>query len=237
MSRLLGQALPGLLCATLAAGCQRGDDLHRYSGRVLRAGVLDSSGGFLATLDRDKPESGCLQLHPEVTATFDGVPLKVFPGSPIVDPDYCNPLDSPPAFTGTLDPQLFLGQPRNGVMEIRDGDETIIAEFRDFFGRHTFAQLNPPPSVKPGEELFLPWDPPTDDLSVIDEVFLLETRVPARPEAGGMRFTVPSDMPPGRVKVVVRGSDISVERCEGVVSCTASSLLILDRSTLVNVQP
>ncbi|MFL5345769.1 MAG: hypothetical protein ACJ8AT_13335 [Hyalangium sp.] len=226
-----------LLCVTLLAGCERGNDLHRYSGRVLRVGITNSSGGFLATLVRNKPESGCLQLHPEVTATFDGIPLQVFPGAPIIDPDLCNSPDSPPAFTGRLDPQLFLGAPRNGVMEIRDGDESIIAEFRNFFGRHTFAQLNPPPSVKPGEELFLPWDPPTDDLSVIEKVTLLETDVPARPEAGGVRFTIPSDTPTGRVKVIVRGSDIPVERCEGVAGCTADSLLILDRSTLVNVQP
>jgi hypothetical protein len=91
--------------------------------------------------------------------------------------------------------------------------------------------------VKPGEEIVLPWDPPTDDLSVIEEVFLLGTRVPATPEAGGVRFTLPADIPTGRVKVVVRGSNIPVERCEGVALCTATSLLIQDRSTLVNVQP
>lgn len=237
MLRLLGPALPGLLCATLLTGCRPGDDLHRYSGRVLRTGVTDPSGKFLATLVRDKPESGCLQLHPDVTATFDGVPLTVFPGAIIIDPDRCNSPDSPPAFTGTLDPALFQGEPRNGLMEIRDGDESIIAEFRNFFARHTFAQITPPPTVKPGEEIFLPWDPPTDDLSVVEEVFVLGKSVPATAEAGGVRFTVPTDTPTGRVKVDVRGSDIPFERCESVVDCTADSLLILDRSTLVNVQP
>lgn len=228
---------PFLLCATLLAGCERGDDLHRYSGRVLRVGMNGPSGSFVGVLERDKPESGCLQLHPDVTATFDGVPLQVFPGAPIIDPDLCNSPDSPPAFTGKLDPQLFMGEPRNGVMEIRDGDERITAEFRNFFARHAFAQIDPPPTVKPGEELFLPWDPPTDDLSATNEVFVLGASVPATPEAGGVRFTVPANTPTGRVKVDVRVSNIPFERCEGVVDCVADSALLPDRSTVMNVQP
>ncbi len=241
--RLPCEALPVLLCATLLAGCQPGSDLDHFSGRWLRAvaGIPSRDGSkadFRGELRPKEPEVGCSQLHPSVKATFDGKPLKVYPGPVPPLPDGpCGPANDMPLALGSLDTELFYGEPRSAVLEFRDGDDHILAEYLNFFARHAFAQIEPILTVKPGEERFLPWDPPTDDLSVIEEVIIGERHVPVRPEEGGLRITFPADLPAGTVRVVVRGASIPAVRCEGAALCTGDSLAIVDRSVQVSVQP
>src|SRR5262249_52159288 len=143
--------------------CEPGNDLSRFSGRQLRLGMISYHGDIQVVLEQKAPEAGCLQLHPGVVATFDGVSFNVNPGGRIEDPDRC--LNGPPVFSGKLDIEPFFGDPRSAVMEIRDGDEHVTAEFLNYYGRHGFALLDPIPVVKPGSEVVLPWDPPTDDIS------------------------------------------------------------------------
>ncbi|WP_224243514.1 hypothetical protein [Hyalangium gracile] len=235
LSLLVRRALPGLLCASTLVACEPGNDLERFSGRHLRATMVSRDGNFLALLEQLKPEAGCLQLHPDVSASFDGTPLQVFPGGPIVDPDRC--FNAPPNFTGKLDTDPFFGDPRNAVMEIQDGDERIVAEFTNYYARHGFELVAPPPAVKPGQEVFLKWEPPTDDISQFEAVTLNGQEVPATPEAGGVRFTIPSDFPAGRVDVYWVGEWlIPAERCEGAALCTATTWPMGLPSQL-NIQP
>jgi hypothetical protein len=241
--RTFRQALLALLCAAAMAGCQPGTGLDHFSGRWLRAVMLIPSGDgskadFRGELRPKEPEIGCSQLHPSVKATLNDIPLKVYPGPVPPLPDGpCGPANDMPLALGTLETEPFFGEPRNAVLEFRDGDEHILAEYLNYFARHTFAQFEPIATVKPGEELFLPWDPPTDDLSVIEEVTIGDRHVPAKPEGGGVRVTFPADLPAGTVRVGVRGSDIPAVRCEGAALCTGESLVILDRSVQVSVQP
>lgn len=236
LSSLVGRALPGLLCAATLVACEPGDDLSRFSGRELRASVNSFEGGLLAVLDRYQPErGGCLQLHPDVVATFDGVPLQVSPGGPVVE--RCDFPNDVPFFTGKLDTAPFFDAPRNAVMEIRDGDEAIIAEFTNFFGRHTFTLIEPAPVVKPGEEVFLEWDTPTDDLSQLEGVSMNGTVIPATLEGHGVRFTVPANFPTGRFNVGHVGQvSIPAERCEGVARCSSYPWPIYQFAQL-NIQP
>jgi hypothetical protein len=234
----------GLWCAGLLTACEPGNSLKSFSGRELRAVLLPPSGNgervvFKAELIRKNPEAGCLQLRPDVTATLDGIPLTVTPGLALAADGPCSDPEQWPTFIGPLDSQRFFEAPRNGVLEIRDGDERITAEYRNFFAPHTFAQPSPPPEARPGEELFLPWDPPTDDLSIMKEVAIGEpgVLVPVRPAKGGLRVTLPADLPTGPTEVSARASDIPAERCEGVARCTAVSLLIVPRVVQIIVQP
>src|SRR5262245_423126 len=91
-------ALPSLLCAVTLMACEPGNDLSRFSGRQLRLGMVSYQGDLQAKLEQKAPETGCLQLHPGVEATFDGMPLRVNPGGPILDPDRC--FNGPPVFSG-----------------------------------------------------------------------------------------------------------------------------------------
>jgi hypothetical protein len=238
----LRSLLLGLTCVWLLLACEPGNSLKSFSGRELRTALrLPSENGtrtlFVGELILRAPEYGCLQLHPGVTATLSDIPLQVTPGIALTRDGPCG--KGWPSFFDPLDIQLFLGEPRNAVLEIRDGDDRIVAEFTNFFARHSFAQVSPAPTVKPGEEIFLPWDPPTDDLSIIEEVALGTPGkvVPARPEAGGLRITIPADFPAGSTVVSARASDIPAERCEGVATCTASSLAVHPRVVQITVQP
>ncbi len=238
-----------LPCVCVLAACESGNDLKEFSGRELSALMLPSGGTqptptyrFQGELVRRAAEVGCLALPSDVKVTLNGMPLQVFGGTqpPPSDPD--GPCGAttvvPPTFGAALDAKLFLeGEPRNAVLEIQDGEERIVAEYQNFFARHSFAKLETPPTVKPGQELFLAWDPATDDLRVIEEVSIGGRRVPARAEAGGLRFTVPADQPAGLVRVGARASDIPAVRCEGVALCTAASMVIVDRSVDIHVQP
>jgi len=230
---MLRRSLPWLLCVPLLAACP-GNSLEDFSGRTLRVLILPTSPtaerfGFQAELVRVTPEAGCLRLHEGVEATLNGAPLHVFEGSQTPDPDGpCgSPRPIPPTFNASLEAQSFKGEPRNAVMEIRDGDERIVAEFQNFFAPHTFARAQPPQAMRPGQEVFLAWNPPTDDLSAIEDIGLLTEgadkpiQVPARPEAGGLRVTLPADVPPGRAFLSARSASIPVLRCEGVAKCTA----------------
>jgi len=238
----LRSLLLGLLSVCLLAACEPGNSLRSFSGRELRTVILPPSGSnsptqvvFKAELVPKEPESGCLQLHPGVEATLDGIPLTVTPGMALTRDGPCG--EPGPTFINPVDTALFFAAPRNAVLEIRDGGERIVAEFTHFFARHTFKQVSPTPTVKPGEELFLPWDPPTDDLSLIDKVALDSLgSVPAQPEAGGVRVTIPAELPEGALQVTARASAIPAERCEGVALCTAASLVISPRSAQVLVQ-
>jgi hypothetical protein len=230
-----------MLCVYLLAGCQPGDDLKDFSGRWLRAAMLvpasDGSVGFKAELRRKEPEAGCIQLHPSAEASFDGQDLEVYPGSGAGIPDGpCGDPEQWPTFIATMQVEQFLGEPHSGVLEIRDGDQRITAEFQNFFARHSFAAVESTPTVKPGSELFLAWDPPTDDLSEIDEVSVGGAIVPAHPEAGGVRFTVPEDFTPGSVSVIARSSTIPAARCEGLALCSADSLVVSPPRIQVLVQ-
>jgi hypothetical protein len=219
--------------------CEPGNDLKQFSGRQLRLTMVSNQGDLLAMLEQKLPETGCRQLHPDVVATFDGMPLTVDPGGRIVDPDRC--FNGPPFFTGKLDTELFFGEPRNAVMEIRDGEERITAEFLNYYGRHGFALLDPIPVVKPGSEVVLPWDPPTDDISRLEEISLNGVAVPATPEGSNVRFTVPANFPTGRTTVYWlfkpgAESIIPPVRCEGVALCLAN-IAPLGAPTQVDIQP
>jgi hypothetical protein len=71
------------------------------------------------------------------------------------------------------------------------------------------------------------------------EVVIGETgrRVPVLPAEGGLRITLPADLPTGPTQVYARASDIPAERCEGVATCTAVSLLVVPRVVQITVQP
>jgi hypothetical protein len=240
----LRSLLLGLLSVCLLAACEPGNSLKSFSGRHLRAVVLPPSGTdsrtqvvFKAELVLKEPESGCLQLHPGVEATLDGIPLKVTPGVALTRDGPCSDPELWPTFINRVDAALFLGEPRNAVLEIRDGGDRIVVEYRNLFARHTFQQLSPAPTVKPGEEVFLPWDPPTDDLTLVTSASLDTVGVvPVRPEEGGVRLTIPPGFPEGPVQVSTRASVIPAERCEGVALCTATSLLFVPRVVQVRVQ-
>jgi hypothetical protein len=241
---LLRYLMLGLWCAGLLVACEPGNNLKSFSGRELRAVLLPPSGSgervvFKAELLPKAPEAGCLQLRPGVEATLNGTPLTVTPGLALAADGPCSDPEQFPTFIGPLESQRFFEEPMNGVLEIRDGDERIVAEYRNFFAPHTFAQPTPPPSAKPGAELFLPWDPPTDDLSIMKEVVIGEpgVRVPVRPAEGGLHVTLPADLPTGPTRVSARASNIPAERCEGVALCTAVSLLIVPRVVQITVQP
>ncbi len=231
---MLRRSLPWLLCLPALTACP-GNSLEDFSSRELRVQVLPTGSAtserfpLEAELVRISPEAGCLRLHDGVEVTLNGAPLHVFAGSQTPDPDGpCgSPMPIPPTFNGSLEAATFKGEPRNAVLEIRDGDERIVAEYQNFFARHTLAQAQPPQAVKPGQEVFLAWDPPTDDLSLIDTLGVRvqgvsETlQVPVKPEVGGLRVTFPADLAPGRVFVVARSASIPAVRCEGVAKCTA----------------
>lgn len=231
---MLRRSLPWLLCVPFLAACP-GNNLEEFSGRELRVQVLPTGSttserfSFRAELVRRAPEVGCLGLHSGVEATLNGVPLHVFEGSQTPDPDGpCgSPAPVPPTFSATVEAESFKGEPRNAVLEIRDGDERIVGEFQNFFARHTLAQAQPPQAMKPGEEVFLAWEPPTDDLSIIETVGIYvegvekAIQVPVKPEAGGLRATLPADLPAGRAFLIARAANIPAVRCEGVAKCTA----------------
>ncbi|HYH97418.1 hypothetical protein [Hyalangium sp.] len=48
---------------------------------------------------------------------------------------------------------------------------------------------------------------------------------------------IPSDFPTGSTVVSARASNIPAERCEGVATCTANSLLVYPRVVELTVQP
>jgi hypothetical protein len=222
-----------------------GNSLEDFSGRELWVVMLPPTEpnperyGFKAELVRRKAEVGCLRLHDDVKATINGQPLNVFRGTTTPDPDGpCGSPAVPPVFTTWVDAALFFeGEPRNAVVEIVDGDERIVAEYAHFFARHAFARPTSPLTAKPGQELFLAWDPPTDDLSIIEQVTVGDRRVPVRAEAGGLRLTLPADLPTGPVRVMSRASDIPAVRCEGVATCSAASMVIVGPSVEVDIQP
>jgi hypothetical protein len=240
----LRSLLLGLLSVCLLAGCEPGNSLKSFKGRHLRAVVLPPAAAddrskvvFKAELILKEPEAGCLQLHPGVEATLDGIPLQVTPGVALTRDGPCGDPEIWPTFINPIDASLFLGEPRSAVLEIKDGDDRIVAEYINLFARHTFQQPATPPMVKPGQELFLPWDPPTDDLSSVETVALDNlSLVPVRPEAGGVRLTIPADFPEGPVQVTTRASNIPTARCEGVAQCSVTSLLIVPRAVQVRVQ-
>lgn len=227
------RSLPWLLCVPALAACP-GNSLEDFSGRELRVLVKPTGSAtserfpFQAELVRVAPEAGCLRLHEGVEATLNGAPLQVFEGSQAPDPDGpCgSPFPLPPTFNASVEAEAFKGEPRNAVLEIRDGEERIVAEFQSFFARHTLAQAQPPQAMRPGQEVFLAWDPPTDDLSVIETVGVLTEgreviQVPVKPEVGGLRATLPADLPPGKAFMIARAAHIPAVRCEGVAKCTA----------------
>jgi hypothetical protein len=239
LSLLFRRALLGLLCASTLVACEPGNDLKKFSGRQLRLTMVSHQGDFWALLEQHRPEAGCLQLHPGVEATFDGVPLDVNPGGRIVDPDRC--LNAPPLLSTKLDIEQFFGEPRNAVLEIRDGDQRITAEFTNYFARHAFALIDPPPAVRPGQEIVVPWDPPTDDISRLKEVSLNGRAVPATPEGSSVRFTVPADFPTGLTTLywifeIGAENIIPAARCEGVALCTANTWP-LGLPTRLDIQP
>lgn len=126
-------------------------------------------------------------------------------------------------------------------MEIRDGDEHITMEFLNYYGRHGFALIDPIPVVKPGSEVVLPWDPPTDDISRLKEITLNGVKLPATPEGSNVRFTVPANFPTGQATVYwiyEIGADnvIPAVRCEGVALCLASTWP-LGVPTRLDIQP
>lgn len=231
---MLRRSLPWLLCVPALAACP-GNSLEDFSGRELRVQVLPTGSAtserfpLKAELVRVAPEVGCLGLHSGVEATLNGAPLHVFEGSKTPDPDGpCgSPAPVPPTFNASLGAGAFTGEQRNAVLEIRDGDARIVGEFLNFFARHTLVQQQPPQVVKPGAEVFLAWEPATDDLSVIEHVGLYvegvekAIEVPVKPEAGGLRATFPADLAPGRAYLIARAADIPAVRCEGVARCTA----------------
>lgn len=232
----------GLLSLCLLTACEPGNSLESFKGRQLRASLLPATGSedrtkitFKAELILQEPEYGCLQLHPDVKATLNELPLVVTPGSAATRDGPCGGAN--PTFINAVDLSLFLGEPRNGVLDIFEGDDHITAEFTNLFAKHTFAQPSPLPTVKPGEELFLAWDPPTDDLSQVSAASLdsLGT-VPVRPEPGGVRLTIPESLPEGTVQVITQAPRIPAERCEGVAECIANSVLFSPRAVQVRVQ-
>jgi hypothetical protein len=232
----------GLLSLCLLTACEPGNSLESFKGRQLRASLLPAGNTddrtkitFKAELILKEPESGCLQLHPDVKATLDGLPLVVTPGSAATRDGPCGGLN--PTFINPVDVSLFLGEPRNAVLDIWEGDDHITAEFINLFARHTFVQPSPTPTVKPGEEIFLAWDPPTDDLSQVGAASLDNLGVvPVRPEPGGVRLTIPESLPEGTVQVTTQASHIPTARCEGVAECAATSQLFLPRAVQVRVQ-
>jgi len=231
---MLRRALPWLLCVPLLAACP-GNILEDFSGRELRFQILPTPKAgaerfrLQVELVRLAPEVGCLRLRKGVEVLLNGVPLQVFEGSQTPDPDGpCgSPEPIPPTFSVLLEAKAFTGEPRNAVLEIRDGDERIVGEFQNFFARHTLVQLQPPQVMRPGQEVFLAWEPATDDLSIIETVaFFTEgsekaISVPVKPEAGGLRVTLPADLPPGKAFLVARAANIPALRCEGVAKCAA----------------
>lgn len=218
-----------LLWACTLAGCRDGDSLSDFHQRklILQVTPLREEGEFqfTARLQKDDIEAGCRRLDSGVTATLNGEPLVVFPGNGTPGSD--GPCGSPPllpSFTLRGDAARFAGPPRDGLLEIRDGDERMVAEFRNLLGRHTLARLEAPLTVKPGQEVSLAWDPPTDELPPDETYILLDnTRgVRAVPEAGGLRVTFPADLPAGPVKVraqVVPQPRVPQLRCEGIETC------------------
>lgn len=238
----LRSVLWGLLSLCLLTACEPGNSLDTFKGRQLRASLLPATDSndrtkitFKAELILKEPEYGCIQLHPDVKATLEGLPLVVTPGSADTRDGPCG--RDNPTFINSVDVALFLGEPRNAVLDVWEGDDHITAEFINLFARHTFAQPASPPTAKPGEELFLAWDPPTDDLSQVDAVALDNLgMVPVRPESGGMRLTLPASLPEGTVQVMAQASRIPTARCEGVAECTASSLFFLPRAVQVRVR-
>lgn len=227
------RALPWLLCVPALAACP-GNSLEDFSGRELRVLILPTGSAtserfrFQAELVRVEPEAGCLRLHSDVEVLLNGVPLQVFQGSQPPNPDDpCGSAEAiPPTFNVTLEAAAFKGEPRNAVLEIRDGEERIVGEFQNFFARHTLVQLQPPQVLRPGEEVFLAWEPATDDLSLIETVALFTEgseealQVPVTPEAGGLRVTLPAQLPTGKAFMVARAANIPAVRCEGVLRCT-----------------
>jgi hypothetical protein len=226
-----------LLCASVGGACS-GNSLEDFSRRELRVQVLPLIGTreqvrFQAELVRIEAEAGCLRLESGVTATLDGAPLSVYEGSQTPDADGpCgSPVPVPPTFSLILDAARFTGAQGHAVLEIRDGDQRILAEFPHFYAPHGIARTDPPQTVRPGQEVVLAWDPPTDDLSIVEEVGLFgagltkpdgsATTVAARPEAGGLRVTMPATLPSGSIGVVARSAYIPPTRCEGVARCTA----------------
>ncbi len=229
-----------LLCASVGGACS-GNSLEDFSQRELRVQILPMLGTqervqFKAELVRIEAEAGCLRLEEGVTATLDGAPLQVYAGSPTpdgvdVEGPCGSPVPVPPTFSTTLDVTRFRGEKGDAVLEIRDGDTRIVAEFPNFYAPHGIARTDPPQTVKPGQEVVLAWDPPTDDLSIVDSVGLFgpgltkpdgsATSVAVRPEAGGLRVTLPADLPAGSIRAVARSAHVPPARCEGVARCTA----------------
>jgi hypothetical protein len=220
-----------LLCACALAGCRDGNRLQDFADRTLVIGMTSLMEGsefeFNARLAKDEPEAGCKRLSSSATATLNGEPILLFQGSQTPDPD--GPCGSPPvapAFVLRGDAARFADGPRDALLEVRDGDERIVAEFRNLLARHTLARPEAPLVVKPGQEVFLAWDPPTDELPDGMFITLDNTRfVEAVEEAGGLRVTFPADLPAGPVKVWAQWTDpprIPRLRCEGVQSCAVS---------------
>ncbi|XXF77526.1 hypothetical protein P2318_31405 [Myxococcaceae bacterium GXIMD 01537] len=240
-----------LLLLSPLSGCA-GDSLEAFSSRELRMQMRPSPKGENAELYslqvelvRREAEVGCLRLRDGVKVTLNGQPLKVYKGSETPDPDGpCGAPAVPPVFSASIHRALFFeGEPRNAVLEVIDGEERITAEYVNFFSRHSFARREAPLPVKPGQEVFLAWDPPTDDLAIIQEVAITGASltkhfyVPARPGTGGLSITVPESLPAGAFRVVARASDIPTARCEGVAVCTGWSGVIVDRGVDLQVQP
>ncbi len=234
---MLRRSLPWLLCLPALTACP-GDSLEDFSRRALRAQVERGGEGeqplFSARLDRLEPEEGCPRLRSSAKATLNGEPLQVMRGQE--EPDGDLPCFELPTFALRLDRARFAGEPEDAVLEIQDGDERIVARYRNLFGRHGLARGASPQVVKPGQEVFLAWDPPTDDLSLVEVVFYGESFVQARPEAGGLRVTFPADLPAGPLKVRAPGLPLApVVRCEGVRSCSAVGDLVSPEEEEVEV--
>jgi hypothetical protein len=224
-----------LLCACVLAGCRDGDSLEDFSNRTLRIQVTpvmeDSEFEFSAQLARDEPEAGCKRLSSGVTATLNGEPILVFQGTATPDPDGpCGSPPIPPVFVLRGDAARFAGGPRDALLEVRDGDARIVAEFRNLIARHTLARPEAPLRVKPGQEVFLAWDPPSDELrgevsvQLGDGVPGNETFLKGTPEPGGVRITLPADLPTGPRTLWARPAEAPRApqvRCEGVESCSA----------------
>jgi len=233
--------LPWWFAAVLAA-CSDGNSLEDFSRRALRAQVERGTGEeqplFSASLQRVEAEEGCPRLRSSATATLNGTPLMVFPGQETEDSDL--PCMGAPTVSLRVDVARFAGEPEDAVLELRDGDARMVAHFRNFYGRHALARGASPQVVKPGEEVFLAWDPPTDDLSSVTAVLFNDTFAPARPEAGGLRVIFPADLPAGLLTVRPGGfARVPVLRCEGVSLCSgaADTAPPAERETQVLIQP
>lgn len=244
-------AVAGMLCVGWAvAGCS-GDSLEDFSDRTLVIQTAKQMGDerylFSVKLQPQEPPSGCPSLHSGVEATLNGERLELYRGGLASDPGSPDAAQSGgpcavPSGALWVDASRFQSeQSEDAVVEFRDGDRRMVAEFRNYFGRHTLARGETPLTVKPGQEVFLAWSPATDDLVGMDTLFLNRTTfLQARPEAGGVRVTLPEGLAAGSATVLAVGmARIPLVRCEGVAACEGSipTQIYTEQVLDIQVQP